>query len=156
MRLVLSLACTVLIACIAIGSASSRGASERTGPRSSLTLTPTLVRAGGTVRIRGTAGGCPSGDTVFVLSRAFVAAHSFAGVPAVLARVRRGEIIQVTDRKRAVALLVPTGASEKPDLLRELVRAGRLSWNGGKPAGTRLPPVVRGPSVSDAVVEDRR
>jgi hypothetical protein len=89
-RLVLSLACTALIACIAIASASSGWASERTGPRTSLTLMPTLVRAGGTVRIRGTAGSCPSGDTVFVLSRAFVAVHSFAGVPAVLARVRRG------------------------------------------------------------------
>ena len=115
MRLVLSLACTVLIACIAIASASSRGASERTGPRSSLTLTPTLVRAGGTVRIRGTAGGCPSGDTVFVLSRAFVAAHSFAGVPAVLARVRR-------DGTFRAATLIP--ASRKPGRYGVTARCG--------------------------------
>lgn len=54
----------------------------------SLMLTPDHVRAGGVVRVHGSAGGCPAGDTVFVLSRAFAPRHEFASVPAVLARVR--------------------------------------------------------------------
>ena len=40
-----------------------------------------------TVLVRGVAGGCTSGDTVTVISRAFAATHSFAGVPAVFAQV---------------------------------------------------------------------
>jgi hypothetical protein len=56
----------------------------------SLVLVPTSVRAGHTVQIRGSAAGCSVGNTVFVLSRAFPRTHEFAGVPAVLARVRAG------------------------------------------------------------------
>jgi hypothetical protein len=56
----------------------------------SLVLVPTSVRAGHAVRIHGSADGCPVGDTVFVLSRAFPRTHEFAGVPAVLAKVRAG------------------------------------------------------------------
>jgi hypothetical protein len=47
------------------------------------------VRAGGTVRLSGSAAGCTAGSNAFLLSRAFVAAE-FAGVPAVLARVHPG------------------------------------------------------------------
>jgi len=39
--------------------------------RPTITLTPSSVRAGRTVVIRGNAGGCPVGDTVTLLSRAF-------------------------------------------------------------------------------------
>ena len=53
-----------------------------------LTLSPAVVHRGGTVQIRGNADGCAKGNTVFVISRAFSRAHEFAGVPAVLARVR--------------------------------------------------------------------
>jgi hypothetical protein len=52
-----------------------------------LTVTPSTVRRGKAVLVRGIAGGCTSGDTVTVLSHAFSTAHSFAGVPAVLAQV---------------------------------------------------------------------
>ena len=76
---------------------------------------------------------------------------------ATLARVRRGETITVTDHKQAVALIVPARAAEDVGLvIQTLVQSGRLSWSGGKPAGLKNAARVRGPSVADAVVEDRR
>jgi len=76
---------------------------------------------------------------------------------ATLARVRRGEAITVTDRNRPIAVIVPAGtAEEADDVVRTLVKSGRLAWSGGKPVGLENAPLVRGPSVSDAVVEDRR
>lgn len=74
----------------------------------------------------------------------------------IMARVTKGQVITVTDRKRAIALLVPFRDDPGPGLLRELVRAGRISWAGGKPVGARRAATVRGPSVADAVTEDRR
>jgi hypothetical protein len=64
----------------------------------SLTLTPSSVKRGHTVLIKGSADGCTVGNTVFILSRAFVHTHDFAGVPAVLARVRTGGTFRVTTR----------------------------------------------------------
>ena len=76
---------------------------------------------------------------------------------ATLARVQRGETVTVTDRNRAVAVIVPARAEGEEDVIvRTLVESGRLSWSGGKPAGLDKAPRVRGPSVSEAVVEDRR
>ncbi len=76
---------------------------------------------------------------------------------ATLARVRRGETVTVTDRSRAVAVIVPAGATGDEDaVIRMLVQSGRLAWSGGKPTGLKKAPRVRGPSVSEAVVEDRR
>jgi prevent-host-death family protein len=76
---------------------------------------------------------------------------------ATLARVRRGEAITVTDRNRPVAVIVPAKGVEDADaVVRTLVKSGRLAWSGGKPAGLEDAPRVRGSSVSDAVLEDRR
>jgi prevent-host-death family protein len=76
---------------------------------------------------------------------------------ATLARVRRGEVITVTDRNRPIAVIVPArGTEEADEVVRTLVKSGRLAWSGGKPTGLANAPRVRGPSVSDAVVEDRR
>jgi hypothetical protein len=49
---------------------------------------PNPVHAGKKVRVFGDAGGCPAGDRVTLLSRAFSHKHEFAGVPAVFATVR--------------------------------------------------------------------
>jgi hypothetical protein len=68
--------------------ASGLDVSARTGaPRVALVVTPKTVRRGRTVLVHGLAQGCTSGDTVTVISHAFSAAHSFAGVPAVFAQV---------------------------------------------------------------------
>ena len=54
-----------------------------------LHVTPTTVRPGATVRVTGNADGCPRGDTVTVISRAF-RGHGFAGIGAVFTRVGAG------------------------------------------------------------------
>jgi hypothetical protein len=63
-----------------------------------LTVTPATVHRGQTVLIRGSAGSCPVGDTVTIISRAFPRIHEFAGVPAVLASVRSGGRFRATTR----------------------------------------------------------
>jgi hypothetical protein len=55
-----------------------------------LHVSPTTVHRGHVVIIRGNAGDCGVGSTVFIISGAFAHTHDFAGVPAVLARVRAG------------------------------------------------------------------
>ena len=64
----------------------------------SLSLTPSSVTRGHTVLIKGSADGCSVGNTVFIISRAFVHTHEFAGVSAVLARVKYGGSFRVTTR----------------------------------------------------------
>jgi hypothetical protein len=54
----------------------------------SVRATPNPVAAGRLLRLEGSAGDCPRGDTVLLLSRAFPRVHDFAGVPAVLTPVR--------------------------------------------------------------------
>jgi hypothetical protein len=61
-----------------------------------LAITPSTVHRGGTVQIKGNADGCARGNTVFVISRAFVHTHEFAGVSAVLARVRARGVFRAT------------------------------------------------------------
>jgi hypothetical protein len=63
-----------------------------------LKVTPSAVYRGHVVTIRGNAGSCSVGDTVSVLSRAFVHTHDFAGVPAVLAKVKSGGGFGATTR----------------------------------------------------------
>lgn len=78
---------------------------------------------------------------------------------AVLRRVRAGETVELTDRGRPIALILPLGGGSAADLastLRELAASGRITWSGGKPRGLASPPKVRGASVADAVIEDRR
>jgi hypothetical protein len=62
-------------------------AARTNAPTVALAVTPASVRAGRTVLVHGVAGGCTEGDTVTIISHAFAATHSFAGVPAVFAQV---------------------------------------------------------------------
>jgi hypothetical protein len=66
--------------------------------RPSLTVAPPSVVRGHVIILSGSAPGCPAGDAVKLLSRAFVRTHVFAGVPAVYARVRRGGAFAVRTR----------------------------------------------------------
>ena len=75
---------------------------------------------------------------------------------AVLRRVRAGETVTVTARNQPIALIVPLGTAAAEQTVLELVKTGRIAWSGGKPEGASRPARVRGASVSDAVVEDRR
>jgi len=56
--------------------------------RTRLHVTPTVVNPGARVTVTGNADGCPRGDTVTIISRAFSRAHTFAGLGAISARVR--------------------------------------------------------------------
>jgi hypothetical protein len=63
-----------------------------------LLVTPGTVHRGALVYIKGNAGDCPRGDAVTILSRAFPRLHSFAGVPAVYAKVGAGGRFHATTR----------------------------------------------------------
>jgi prevent-host-death family protein len=65
-----------------------------------------------------------------------------------LKRVRAGARLTVTERGRPIATLAPVE--------HKMVAEGRAHWNGGKPTGSKNPPVNRGKLGSDMVIEDRR
>ncbi len=88
----LTVTATALAASFAIGAAAHAASSV------DLTVTPAAVHPGHTVLIRGSAGSCPVRDTVTIISRAFPSTHEFAGVPAVLAKVRSGGLFHVMTR----------------------------------------------------------
>jgi hypothetical protein len=71
-------------------------------PRATLRVRPTTVSPGAQVRVSGNAAGCPLGDTVMVLSRAF-AGKGFAGFGSIPARVRAGGAFAATGRVRRYA-----------------------------------------------------
>jgi uncharacterized repeat protein (TIGR01451 family)/CSLREA domain-containing protein len=80
------------------GTARGVDRTFRTPRRPALHVRPSQVVAGATVRVFGNAGGCPRGDQVTLLSRAFSRRHEFAGEPAVFARVGRGGSFSTTTR----------------------------------------------------------
>jgi hypothetical protein len=87
----------LLLATAALAGAAATGA--QAGSRSpTIHARPHAVHAGDRVRVYGRAGGCPRGDQVTLLSRAFGHAHEFAGVPAVFATVRRHDRYSVRVR----------------------------------------------------------
>jgi prevent-host-death family protein len=73
-----------------------------------------------------------------------------------LKRVQAGEELTVTQRGRTVARIVPAEAPTIQRALEPLLRSGHASWSGGKPRGTVKPPVIRGRTISQFIVEDRR
>jgi prevent-host-death family protein len=79
-----------------------------------------------------------------------------------LRRVQAGETIQLTDRGRVIATITPAAQPDEDhpavQWARALVAAGKASWSGGKPVGSIRPARLKAgsPTVSDAVIEDRR
>ena len=86
----------VLIAVAALTMVFLTSGSAATPP--SITLTPNPVTRGHSVVITGSAGGCAVGNRVSIISKAFVHTHDFAGLPAVLAKVKYGGHFRVTTR----------------------------------------------------------
>ena len=64
----------------------------------SLTVAPQSVERGHVVVVAGSAGDCPAGDAVTILSHAFVHTRDFAGVPAVYARVQPSGAFRISTR----------------------------------------------------------
>jgi prevent-host-death family protein len=72
-----------------------------------------------------------------------------------LARVRKGEVLAVTQRGRDIAILSPVSTPTVPKELAEMVTAGLAEWRGGKPSGAAHPEKVRGRQISSLIIEDR-
>jgi len=75
---------------LALASAIASGldVSRRSSPITvALTVAPRSVHRGASVVVSGVAGGCAATDRVTIISRAFAATQTFAGVPAVYAQV---------------------------------------------------------------------
>jgi hypothetical protein len=64
----------------------------------SISVVPATVHRGHTVVVKGSADGCTVGNTVTLISRAFVHTHDFAGLPAVFAKVKYGGKFKVTTK----------------------------------------------------------
>lgn len=73
-----------------------------------------------------------------------------------LARVKSGERIIVTDRKKEVAIIAPCGKETDEEMALQLIQRGIAYWSGGKPKGMPSRIASRGKKVSDAVLEGRR
>lgn len=73
-----------------------------------------------------------------------------------LQRVQRGERIIVTAHARPIAVLGPAAESAQTRRVEQLLIKGLARWDGGKPRGALRPVQLSGPSVADAVTEDRR
>ena len=86
----------LLLVVAALAALLAAAAATASGP--TMTLAPTSVKRGHTVVIEGSAGGCAVGNVVTIVSRAFAHRHEFAGVPAVLAKVRQSGSYRVATR----------------------------------------------------------
>ena len=78
---------------------TTNSAPGRSRARPSVRVSPAVVAPGRRVRIFGNAGSCPRGTTVFVLSRA-LAGRSFAGLGAIITRVRAHHMFAVSGSTR--------------------------------------------------------
>ncbi len=71
-------------------------------------------------------------------------------------KIKSGETIIVTERKKEVAIIVPysIGIDEEEKVL-QLIQRGVIHWSWGKPMGmpSRIPSIAK--NVSDAVLEER-
>ena len=72
-----------------------------------------------------------------------------------LRKVSAGERVVITDRGKPIAEITKPRETGN-DRLEAMVRDGEAFWSGGKPKGSKKPAKLRGASVSDAVIEDRR
>jgi len=73
-----------------------------------------------------------------------------------LREVKRGERIMITERDQVIATILPVERGEEDSRLLSLVKEGFATWKGGKPAGSHRPIRIKGKTVSDIVLEDRR
>jgi len=71
-------------------------------------------------------------------------------------KVKTGEKIIVTDRKKEIAVIMPLEKKAKEEKIYQMIQRGGACWSGGKPAGMNKRIISKGRSVSRAVIEDRR
>jgi prevent-host-death family protein len=73
-----------------------------------------------------------------------------------LRRVKAGERLVVTERGEPVAILSPPTASKPDRRIEAMLRDGLARWEGGKPSGAGHAARLKGRSVAEVVIEDRR
>ncbi len=73
-----------------------------------------------------------------------------------MSKIRTGEKIILTDRKKEIAIIMPLGKKPGEEKLYQLIQQGLASWDGGMPEGVPGRIASKGKSVSSAVIEDRR
>ena len=71
-------------------------------------------------------------------------------------RVKTGERIITTDRKKEIAIITPLAKKAVEEKIDQLIRNGKARWKGGKPEGMTNRISSKGKSISSAVIEDRR
>jgi len=72
-----------------------------------------------------------------------------------LKKVKAGQSLVITDRKKEVAIIMPKGMDAQEERLMDLARRGIADWSGGRPKGLDSRIVSKGEPVSRAVLEDR-
>lgn len=70
--------------------------------------------------------------------------------------VKKGRPVEITERGESIAMLVPPKQSSAAQIAALLARKGIGSWKGGKPKGASRRVVVKGKSLSQIVIEERR
>lgn len=70
--------------------------------------------------------------------------------------VKKGERIAITERGKLIAIVSAPAKSVAEQHVESMLREGIASWDGGKPAGASRLAKLSGPSMADAVIEDRR
>jgi prevent-host-death family protein len=73
-----------------------------------------------------------------------------------LRNVKQGRPIEVTERGKSIAMLVPPKQDSGVRIAEALSRKGIGSWKGGKPKGASRKVIVKGKPVSQIVIEERR
>lgn len=73
-----------------------------------------------------------------------------------LRSVKQSRPIEITERGSSVAMLVPSKQDSGGRLAEALSRKGIGSWKGGKPKGASRRVTVKGKTISQIVIEERR
>jgi antitoxin (DNA-binding transcriptional repressor) of toxin-antitoxin stability system len=70
-------------------------------------------------------------------------------------QVKRGNTVMVLERDTPVAMITPTPTKKTSAQLWDLVKEGKASWDGGKPAGLEPGLPVRG-RLSEEILREIR
>jgi prevent-host-death family protein len=70
--------------------------------------------------------------------------------------VKQGRPVEITERGESIAVLIPSENHTGARIAKELKRKGLGSWKGGKPKGGSRSVPIKGKSVSQIVIEERR
>ncbi len=73
-----------------------------------------------------------------------------------LRRVKNGEKVVVTERGRPVAVISSPASTSSDERLEAMVRKGLADWAGGNPRGSLRPPRIKGKTIAEIVIEERR